>query len=563
MRLAPSPNPLPQGEGVAPVLLLILLATLLRFGFAWALGLGVDESYMVAAGRALRLGYFDHPPAAWWMQWGAAHLFGTEAPVAVRAPFILAFALSTWLMARLGTAVAGPRAGVWAAIALTLSPVFGVTTGTWVLPDGPLDCALLGAALCLVHALPARGPGVAAWWGGAGLCAGLALFSKYTAVLTIGGAFAYLLTSPAHRRWLARPHPYLAALLALAVFSPVIAWNAAHHWASFAFQGERAAGLRFHPWQPFAVVVGEALFVLPWIWLAMMLAVIGALTRRANAATSPARRERWRRSPLPLAGEVGKRSLPGEGLLCWLAAPPILAFSLVALWSGGRVLYHWAAPGYLILFPLLGAWLAERPRFARTGAVLTAGFVLVALTALCTQVRLDWMRPALARSHGRDPDLEAIDWTSLRRDLDSRGLLSASTVVGVPDWRDAGKIAYALGPGVTVTCLNADARQFGFVAPAASFVGRDLLVLAPEHPERVVAALAPSFAGLQPLAPAPIRHAGRVLAEVAAVRGRLVAWPPQPQASAYASPLPAGSRSSAQLSPPSPVPNTSPHLDAK
>ncbi len=525
-------------DEVRAAILLIALATLFRFGFAWALGLGVDESYMVAAGRTLSLGYFDHPPAAWWMQWGAAHLLGTETPVAVRAPFILAFALSTWLMFRLGAAIGGPRAGLWAAIALTLSPVFGVTTGTWVLPDGPLDCALLGAALCLVHALPARGPSAAAWWAGAGLCAGLALFSKYTAILTIGGAFAYLLASPAHRRWLVRPPPYVAVLLALAVFSPVIVWNAAHHWASFAFQGDRATGLRFHPWQPFAVLAGEALFVLPWIWLPMLAAAFATLRRGAAD---------WRGM-----------------LLCCLGAPPILAFALIALWSGGRVLYHWAAPGYLMLFPLLGAWLAERPRLARRGTEATACFVLLVLTVLCTQVQLDWLHPALAQMRGRDPDLEAVDWTSLRRDLDARGLLPAGTIVGVPDWRDAGKVAYALGPDVTVTCLNADARQFGFVAPASSFVGRDLLLLAPEHPDRAIARLSPRFARVQALEPAPIRHAGRILADVAVFRGSLVAWPePQPQASANTSPLPEGSRSSAQLSPPSPVPNTSPVLAAK
>ncbi|HET6239206.1 MAG TPA: hypothetical protein VFE41_30270, partial [Acetobacteraceae bacterium] len=66
------------------VLLLILIATAARFGFGSALGLGVDESYMVAAGRTLSLGYFDHPPASWWLSWGAAHLLGTEAPIAVR-----------------------------------------------------------------------------------------------------------------------------------------------------------------------------------------------------------------------------------------------------------------------------------------------------------------------------------------------------------------------------------------------------------------------------------------------------------------------------------------------
>ena len=99
-----------------------------------------------------------------------------------------------------------------AALLLNLSPVFAVTTGTWVLPDGPLVCALLGAALCLLHALPAQGRTGTWWWLAAGLCAGLALFSKYSAVLSIAGALLYLLSSRRHRRWLARPQPYLAAL---------------------------------------------------------------------------------------------------------------------------------------------------------------------------------------------------------------------------------------------------------------------------------------------------------------------------------------------------------------
>ena len=130
----------------AAVAWLIVAATLVRLSFGAMLGLGVDESYMVASGRVLSLGYFDHPPASWWLSWGAAHLFGTEAPIVVRLPFIALFALSTWLMFRLGAAVADDRAGLWVAILLNLSPVFGVTTGTWVLPDGPLDAALLGAA---------------------------------------------------------------------------------------------------------------------------------------------------------------------------------------------------------------------------------------------------------------------------------------------------------------------------------------------------------------------------------------------------------------------------------
>jgi 4-amino-4-deoxy-L-arabinose transferase-like glycosyltransferase len=170
------------------------------------------------------------------------------------------------------------------------------------------------------------------WWAATGLCAGLALFSKYSAVLTIGGAFLYLLASPRHRHWLVRPEPYVSVVVAMAVFSPVLIWNATHHWASFAFQGDRAAGLRFRPFVPLQTLAGEALFVLPWIWVPMMILFVRGF-RRAT--------------PWP------------EYLLVWLAAPPIVVFALISAWSSQRVLYHWAAPGYLMLFPLVGDAIAR------------------------------------------------------------------------------------------------------------------------------------------------------------------------------------------------------------
>jgi hypothetical protein len=42
------------------------------------------------------------------------------------------------------------------------------------------------------------------------------------------------------RRWLFSPYPFAAALIAVAVFSPVLIWNAQHDWASFRFQFVRA-----------------------------------------------------------------------------------------------------------------------------------------------------------------------------------------------------------------------------------------------------------------------------------------------------------------------------------
>src|SRR5262249_53215483 len=117
------------------VAVLILATFLARLAFASALGLGVDESYMAAAGRKLQLSYFDPPPIAWWMAWGAAHLTGSESTITVRLPFITLFAVTTWLMYRVTATLFGAAAGLWAAVAVNMAPVFGITAASWVLPD--------------------------------------------------------------------------------------------------------------------------------------------------------------------------------------------------------------------------------------------------------------------------------------------------------------------------------------------------------------------------------------------------------------------------------------------
>ena len=472
----------------------VLLTTAVRLAFGASLGLGVDESYMVAAGRTLSLGYYDHPPLAWWLSWGAAHLFGSEAAIVVRLPFIASFALSTWLMYRLGVAIADPRAGLYAALLLNLSPVFGVTTGTWVLPDGPLDCALLGAVLCLIHALEC---GTLAWWLGAGVCAGAAMLSKYSAMLTIAGAVLYLLTSRRHRQLLVTVKPWLAALLAALLFTPVLAWNAVHHWESFVFQAGRAEGWQLHPLAPLKTLGGEALFVLPWIWLPLMIVFFAALRRGPGA---------WR-----------------PWLLSCLALPPIVVFAAVSAWASQRVLFHWAAPGYLMLFPLLGDAVARRlhQRAVRWAIAGTAGFVILGMGLVASQVRWGWLNPVIAPVAPNDPTLEAIDWTSLG------DALPPHVLIGVPDWRDAGKIAYALGRSVTTVCLNRDCRQFALTLPANRFIGSDFLILAPEHGQRAAQALAGAFEQIVRLRDRSIDQDGRTLRNVAVFRGdRLLVWPP-------------------------------------
>ncbi len=430
------------------VLLLIAGTGLIRLGLAAAVGLGIDETYMVAAGRHFHLGYFDHPPASWWLSWAATQIFQTNAPAAVRLPFILLFALSTWLLYRLTARLYGPTAGLWAAVTLNLSPVFSITTGGWVLPDGPLDCALLGMVLCLTHALEDT-PKSRQWWLATGLCAGAALFSKYLAALTILGAFAALLTQPTYRRWLRCPDPWLAALIALAAFTPVILWNATHGWASFLFQGGRAGATRLHPFAPLEVLGGEALFVLPWIWLPLVACLLKAL--RAG----PSQRPDW--------------------LLANLALPPIALFVLVSLWSP-RILFHWAAPGYLMLFPLLGRAIAEAvsPRRLHLTLLATAALLIAGITILVSELTWPWLPASLGAQALRD---QAASWRPLAAALDSRGL-GGLTLAGIR-WHECGKLDYALGTDHTVLCLTPDAREFTFATNPANQIGYDILLIAP------------------------------------------------------------------------------------
>ena len=458
---------------------LIAASAAIRLGFAGAIGLGVDESYMVAAGRRIAWGYFDHPPLAWWL----SHLAWDDSAFAVRLPFIALFALSTWLMFRLTSELFGDRAGFWAALAFNLSPVFGVSAASWVLPDGPMLCALLGMAWCLVRGL--EKPSVAAWIG-VGIGAGLALLSKYTAVLPIFGVLAYLVVVPRHRALLRSPYPWLALAVALLVFSPVLIWNAGHGWISFAFQGGRAGGARFNPLGPLTVLAGEALFVLPWIWLPMMIVLWQGL-RRGH-------------------------------LLAWMALGPVLLFVVVALWSP-RILFHWAAAGYLFLFPLLGVWLAARAPLRTAWA--TAG-LLVSVAAIAVAVLRANPWPM-----ANDPGLQALDWTPLRATLAGRGLLGAR--IAAPNWSDAGKIDYALGGAPAVLCLNLDARQYLFSpGPVA---GSDILLIAPRQSEaRIRADYGPMFASIETLPPAVFALPGRPAVSFGLYLGRrLSSWPPTPR----------------------------------
>jgi hypothetical protein len=472
---------------------IIVIGLLMRLALAGMLGLGVDESYLVSIARTPSLSYFEHPPLAFWLTHLSVLIYGSESSFVVRLPFMLLFAGTTWLTFRVGALLFGEWEGAWAALLLNLSLVFSVTSGGWALPDGPLMCCMMAAILCLVHALfdvpaPDARRTDLSWWIRAGVCTGLAMLSKYHGVFIGAGTLAFLITNKDGRRRLGQPGPWIAAAIALAIFSPALIWNASHHWASFRFQGARgapASGL--HLSSLLTNLAGQAAYLLPWIWVPLVVVLVQAL----RAGPSDARR--W--------------------LLCCLAGGPLLVFTLATL-NGNVGLPHWEAPGYLVLFPLLGA--AVVARLARRDA-LTRGWVRLAAVGFAlvvgiagTHLANGWITRLSPHAFGRrDPGLDLLDWKDLRGQLGARGLMDGERFYAGTDWIDAGKLSYALGPKKPVVCLCDAPHHFAFVHDQSAFLGEDAVIVHSGAPINVRRRLSPYFTRIDSMGLMPVRRSDR------------------------------------------------------
>jgi 4-amino-4-deoxy-L-arabinose transferase-like glycosyltransferase len=215
--------------------------TLLRLAVAASVPLTPDEAYYWVWSRALAPGYPDHPPmVALWIRFGT--MVAGEGPLGVRLLGPLSVAVASLLLADAADCfLPGRRAGLRAAALLNTTLLFGVG-GVLMTPDAPLLAFWIACLWALGRLLHSGNP---RWWLATGLFAGLALASKYTAVLLWFGIGLWLLVTPSARAWLRRGAPWFAALLGLAVFIPVVVWDARHGWTSFARQGGRI-GL-WHP----------------------------------------------------------------------------------------------------------------------------------------------------------------------------------------------------------------------------------------------------------------------------------------------------------------------------
>jgi 4-amino-4-deoxy-L-arabinose transferase-like glycosyltransferase len=415
--------------------------TAARFVIATLMPLAPDEAYYWVWSRALAPGYLDHPPmVALWIWLGTGLAGDTALGIRLLAP--LSGALGTLLLIRAGDdLLPGRNAGLTAGVLLNATLLFGVGAVTMT-PDTPV-LFFWTLTLFALARLVATGQG--GWWLLAGVGVGLALTSKYTAFLLAGGAVIWTLATPSIRPWLRRPQPWLGALAALALFVPVLGWNAAHGWASFAKQGGRTGVFDISRAPQFLgeLLGGQAGLATPVIFV-LCMAGIGFAFRRGLSGTA-----NWT-------------------LLLALTLLPLLVFLQHAL--GDRVQANWPA----ILYPAAAIAAAGLPlpwqRAVRPGAVLGLVLTVIAWTQaafapLALPMRLD---PTLLRLGG---------WAGLAADIASEATRADARFVVSDNYGHAALLALLLPRDIPVLAIEERWGLFDLPDARASVAGQTGLLL--------------------------------------------------------------------------------------
>ncbi|MCB0359664.1 MAG: glycosyltransferase family 39 protein, partial [Bdellovibrionales bacterium] len=308
----------------------------------------------------LDLAYYSKGPVVALLIAASTAVFG-DSEFAIRLPGLLCglfLSLLMWFVLR-------RLAERWIALLVWLlfrSTLFFFTLGLVITTDPPAMLLWFAVVACGLRAVRFDAPW---WWLPAGVLAGVAVLTKYTALILPASVGFFLLCESSRRRHLRSPGFISGVLAGALLLVPVVVWNARHHWVNVLHnsghlvQSEHPAiHLRFFPELLGAQIglIGPALCVL--LYLAAWAGF-----------------KRWRRY-----GDIA------SGYLVLSAMPLAVVCVLVSLTK--RVYANWPMPLFLGLFPLLALLLAHlwqsrnefwQPRLVRWSFGLNVVIVLFSL----------------------------------------------------------------------------------------------------------------------------------------------------------------------------------------
>jgi len=325
-----------------PVLALLVLGATLRFWRLGALELIGDESYFWLWSRHLDWAYFDHPAGVALMV-RLSTVLGGESEAGIRwlnaalglACVVLTYALGAQMLSR--------HAGLFAAFLVALGAPY-LLTSRFVYTDA-LQLALLLLNLCCFWRLVQEKPAIRLRTALAfGISLALLLNTKYNAYLYAAALLVSVLID--HRWLLAQKRAWLAALIGALGLVPVVAWNAAHDWASFRWQFSHAGV----PVIRRTGALGKAYHALLYLtWPLIAVALVG----------------------------LGRMRLPAQRLLVLVAIALLVPVALSAA-DSPRNLSSGLVPLFLLAGELVtSAWARGRRRWASVGLGLLAAAAAV------------------------------------------------------------------------------------------------------------------------------------------------------------------------------------------
>lgn len=206
-----------------PVLVVAAVAAAAHLVVASRYGWHRDELYYVICGRHLAWGYVDHPPLTPLLARLATAWGGGVSPLRVLAVAVQAgcVVLAAVLAAEFG---GRRRAQVIAAAGVAACPAF---VGASLLFGTTVVDQLVWMALFVLVARALRLRTMGAWLV-CGVTAGVGMENKATVVALLLGIAVGLVAF--HRQVLRKPGPWLAGVVAVALATPNMLWNAAHQW---------------------------------------------------------------------------------------------------------------------------------------------------------------------------------------------------------------------------------------------------------------------------------------------------------------------------------------------
>ena len=254
-------------QNVRITLLVISLFTLiihLYTNLFASYGIFRDEFYYIACTNHLAAGYVDQPPLSIYLLFISRLLFG-DSLFAIRLLPAITAALTVYFTGLLTIRIGGGLTAVLiACITLAFSPIFLAMNTIYTMNSFDHFFWVLSAYF-VVRIIQEEKISL---WIILGVVIGLGMLNKISMAWFGAGLIAGIIFTPL-RAQLKTPRPYIAAAIALLIFSPFIIWNVTHDFAHLEFM-RNASRFKYSSLTPIDFMSGQLLLAGPltiFVWL--------------------------------------------------------------------------------------------------------------------------------------------------------------------------------------------------------------------------------------------------------------------------------------------------------